>query len=154
VIGAGDPAFGDERLAEARGESITAPFHAWADALKRGGVTHINGRLIFDDSIFDAEHVHPGWPADQYQTWYEAPIGGLNLSDNCVKVDAAPGRAGEPAKLTMTPGNALLKLVNRTRTSSENRLAAQRNRGSDTIVVSGTVKSSHSVELTVPDPGE
>src|SRR5262249_2296319 len=89
-----------------------------------------------------------------YQTWYEAPIGGLNLSDNCVKVDAAPGRAGEPAKLTMTPGNTVLKLVNRTKTASADHLTVQRSRGSDSIVGSGTVKSSRSVELTVPDPGE
>src|SRR5205085_1357036 len=145
----------DPRLAELHNQPTTAVFHQWADALKSAGVTHIKGRLLFDDSIFDAQHVHPNWPADQFLTWYEAPIGGLNLADNCVTVTAAPTHPGEPAKLSMKPGNTALKLVDRTKTASSNKPTANRARGSNEIVVAGPVASSCTVaEVTVPDPGQ
>src|SRR5205814_1644086 len=125
VIGGGDPAFGDPRLAESRKESVTAVFHRWAESMRTAGMTHIRGALLFDDSIFDSQHVHPHWPADQLLTWYEAPIGGLNLSDNCVTITAAPTQPGQPAKLGMTPANTAIELVNRTTTSSSTHPVAQ-----------------------------
>src|SRR3954470_17616030 len=41
VIGTGDPATGDPRMAKAAGKKPTALFDAWADALQKRGVTRI-----------------------------------------------------------------------------------------------------------------
>lgn len=153
VIGGGDPSFGDPKLAESRRQSVTSVFRKWSADLKAAGITHIRGRLVFDDSIFDSSFIHPNWPVDQRQSWYEAPIGGLNLADNCVVVSASPGQPGQPAKLSMTPGNTALTLVNRTTTESSTRPTAQRT-GSQ-IIVSGPVSRPCTVaEITVPDPGK
>lgn len=153
VIGGGDPAFGDPKLAAARGESITAAFARWAESLKAAGVTRITGRLVFDDSIFDNEFIHPTWPRDQHQAWYEAPIGGLNLADNCVTVSAAPGAKGS-VTLSMSPGNTALKLVNECRIGKEHRPVVYRAFGADAISVRGTINRKAALaEITVPDPG-
>ena len=153
VIGGGDPAFGDPRLAEQRKTTITATFRRWADALKSAGATRFRGRLVYDDSIFEPRFVHPGWPADQYETWYEAPIGGLNLADNCVTIVAAVQKGGATS-LSMTPANTALKLIDQTRRGRASRAVAKRARDSDQIVVTGTIAESGKLaELTVPDPG-
>jgi len=154
VIGGGDPALGDPRLCEARRESATAAFHRFADAVKKAGITHVTGRLVIDTSIFDEQHVHARWPADQHTAWYEAPIGGLNFFDNCVRVMTEPTKAGKPAQLSMTPGNTALSLVNKTRTSSKHGPSVHRSAGSRQIEVNGNVARAGQVaEITVPDPG-
>lgn len=154
IIGGGDPAFGDPKLAKARGLTITSVFREWAAALRQKGITRIEGRLLFDDSIFDAQHVHPQWPADQHLGWYEAPIGGLNFNDNCVTVNAKPSKPGSPAKLSMTPGNTAMPLVNRTRSGGKGTASVTRSRGNDDVVVSGSVSRAGAIaEITVADPG-
>lgn len=153
VVGGGDPAFGDPKLAAARGESITAVFARWADALRQTGITRVTGRLVIDDSIFDDQFVHPSWPRDQHQAWYEAPIGGLNLADNCVTVSAAPGAKGS-VELSMSPGNTAMRLVNECRMGKEHRPVVHRAFGADAISVRGTItRKAALAEITVPDPG-
>ncbi len=85
VVGAGDPGFGDERLAERYGRSPNHVFEEWAAALAARGVTSLRG-IILDDSVFDQQVRHPDWPIDQADRWYQAPVGGLNLNDNCLEV--------------------------------------------------------------------
>ncbi|MEE8170655.1 MAG: D-alanyl-D-alanine carboxypeptidase, partial [Phycisphaerae bacterium] len=154
VIGGGDPAFGDPRLSKARGEAIAAPLNRWADKLSAEGVQWIAGRLLFDDFIFEERRVHPDWPRDQYQTWYEAPIGGLNLATNCVSVVAAPTAPGQPAALSFSPGNTALSLVNRTKTAKKQTAVIHRNRGESVVRVTGGVGQRGSLgEVTVHDPG-
>jgi D-alanyl-D-alanine carboxypeptidase len=43
-------------------------------------------RIVLDDSIFDGVHRHPDWPDAQADRWYQAPVSGLNINDNCVDV--------------------------------------------------------------------
>ncbi len=154
VIGEGDPTFGDERLARRRGQTITATFRSWAETLKATGVRQIPGDVVIDDSIFDDQFVHPSWPADQLQKWYEAPIGGLNFNANCTAVRVRPTSPGKPADVSLVPGGSWLKLANKTVSGTKNVATINRQWDSDTIVVSGMVaKEGVLGPVTVRDPG-
>ncbi|MBN2562546.1 MAG: D-alanyl-D-alanine carboxypeptidase/D-alanyl-D-alanine-endopeptidase [Phycisphaerae bacterium] len=157
VIGGGDPTIGDERLARQRGHTITAVFHDWAATLKAAGIKQVPGNIVIDDSIFDRQFVHPDWPSDQFQKWYEAPVGGLNFNANCTAVRVCPTTPGEPATVSLVPGNTLLRLVNKTVTGErqkKKKATVSRKRGSDTILVSGPVaKEGVLGPVTVRDPG-
>lgn len=154
IIGGGDPTLGDEKLAKKRRETITALFHIWAAKLQEAGVQQIPGNLIVDDFIFDHEYVHANWPTDQYQKWYEAPVGGLNFNANCTGVRVKPTTPGKPAAVSLVPGNTFLSLNNKTKTGKKNTATVSRRRNSDTIIVNGTVASAGVLgPITVPDPG-
>jgi D-alanyl-D-alanine carboxypeptidase/D-alanyl-D-alanine-endopeptidase (penicillin-binding protein 4) len=88
VVGAGDPALGDVRV-EARRDRTRATFlDEWITALKARGVTKLK-RIVLDDTVFEQPGRHPDWPRDQADRWYQAPVGGLNLNDNCLDVEIA-----------------------------------------------------------------
>lgn len=83
IVGGGDPGLGDERLATRHGLPHLAELGEWAAALRARGVQAID-KVAIDDSIFDQQHRHPDWPDDQADRWYQAPVGGVNLNDNCI----------------------------------------------------------------------
>ncbi|MCA9256358.1 MAG: D-alanyl-D-alanine carboxypeptidase/D-alanyl-D-alanine-endopeptidase [Phycisphaerales bacterium] len=154
VIGSGDPTFGDEKLAEARGHEIGAAFKQWAARLKAAGVKQIPGNVVVDDFIFDLDFIHPNWPRDQYQAWYEAPIGGLNFNAYCVAAVVGPTTAGQPAAVTLVPPNDYTRVSNETRTGGEMSVTVHRQRDSDTLLLRGVVsREGRLEEVTVRDPG-
>lgn len=154
VLGDGDPTIGDEKIAQAHAESITALFHSWAEALKKAGIKQIPGNILIDDSIFDENFTHENWPANQIQNWYEAPIGGLNFNSNCVDVVVEPTTPGQPAKATLVPGNTYVQLVNKTITGTKQTAVVNRLRGSNAVQVSGSVaRKTNLGTVTVQDPG-
>jgi D-alanyl-D-alanine carboxypeptidase/D-alanyl-D-alanine-endopeptidase (penicillin-binding protein 4) len=105
IIGDGDPGLGDPELVD----PVTETFDQWAVALRKAGVTKICGKLIFDDSIFDRQLLHPNWPANQLGNWYAAPVSGLNLNDNCL--DISVGFDNErKAQLIIVPAVADMKV--------------------------------------------
>src|SRR5882672_2153353 len=53
VIGTGDPATGDPRMAKAAGKKSTAIFDDWADALQKRGITRISSVLYYDRALDD-----------------------------------------------------------------------------------------------------
>lgn len=154
ILGSGDPTLGDDRLAVESGTSITSVLHEWAEALKKAGIRQIPGNIVIDDSIFDQQFTHPQWPANQYQAWYEAPVGGLNFAENCVKASVSPTEPGKKAKVLLVPGNTYMKVKNDTVTGGKNGLVASRLEDSDTLVVRGGVSKPGILEkVTVRDPG-
>lgn len=154
LIGGGDPALGDPRLCQSRGEQTTSVFHRWAEALQRAGVQRVSGRLLVDDSIFEKRFVHPTWPPNQYQEWYEAPIGGLNFADNCVEVFVSPGQRGGAAVARLSPANTFMRVANQTRSNGKHAPSIRRAAGSESITVSGSVARESMVgEIAVTDPG-
>lgn len=154
VLGGGDPTLGDDRLAAERKEPITAVFRDWAQRLKSSGVKQIPGNIVIDDSLFDRQFTHPNWPPEQHETWYEAPVGALNFADNCVEISVKPGKSGKPATVSMVPGNTALKIINKTSTGSKQTVSAHRRRGSDEVVVTGSVARAGTLgPISVNDPG-
>lgn len=154
VLGGGDPTFGDERLAERRNESITTVFRQWAKRLKSSGVKQIPGDIIVDDSVFDRQFIHPKWPEDQLQSWYEAPIGGLNFNANCTTVRVRPTTPGKPAEVSLVPGNHGLKIVNKTTTGAKQTVSVTRPKDSESLIATGSVAQEALLgPITVLDPG-
>src|SRR4051812_7881025 len=73
VIGAGDPATGDPRMAKAAGKKPTAIFDDWADALHKRGITRISS-VVYYDRALDEQWVHPLWSESFLVDWYAAPV--------------------------------------------------------------------------------
>jgi len=92
VIGAGDPALGDERIAQRHGRPWLGELSAWAGEIRRRGWEV--RRIVLDDSIFEPRLRHEDWPVAENPTWYQAPVGGINYNDNCLdaRVRIADGR--------------------------------------------------------------
>src|SRR5882757_3066885 len=97
VIGTGDPATGDPRMAKAAEKKPTALFDDWADALQKRGVTRI-ASVVYYDRALDEQWVHPLWNKSFLVDWYAAPVSGLNFNDNCVDIKVLP-----PGKLDVMP---------------------------------------------------
>jgi len=155
VIGDGDPATGDAKLAREQGEPITAMFHRWADALRARGITHIRGDLIFDDSIFDAQWVNPQWPPEDHQKAYAAPVGGLNFNDNCIVATVWPAsQPGAPALFELTPRTTLIEIENRCKSGGRGKPVIRRVGQRPRYVLAGRCSKRASLApVAVPDPG-
>lgn len=103
VIGSGDPALGDPKLAERDGRTPMSVLDGWADALKKHGVTNIAGDIVVCDPVFDDELTHPTWHSGNLLHWYGAPVAGVSFNDNCVDFTFTPGAKGKPAKVETLP---------------------------------------------------
>jgi D-alanyl-D-alanine carboxypeptidase/D-alanyl-D-alanine-endopeptidase (penicillin-binding protein 4) len=148
-------------MAKAADEPITAIFRDWAARLKQLGITEIKGDLLFDDTIFELEHVHPSWQGRfNLQQWYTAPVGGLNFNDNCLDVLIKPAKTvGRQAAVTLIPNTPWTILVNKTKTAKKGEpLISRSGDGPITVTVSGKVSRPNSEEdpfsLTIDDPGQ
>ena len=100
IVGGGDPNLSGRFY---NGDALAA-FKQWAVALKSRGVTHVKGNLVVDDWLFDSVRIHSGWPANQYQNWYVAPVGALTANDSCIDVTIRPGASdGAAAVVSLSP---------------------------------------------------
>jgi D-alanyl-D-alanine carboxypeptidase/D-alanyl-D-alanine-endopeptidase (penicillin-binding protein 4) len=106
VIGTGNPATGDPRIAKAAGKKPTALFDDWADALQKRGVTRISSVVYYDHAL-DDQWVHPNWNKSFLVDWYAAPVSGLNFNDNCVDIKVVP-----PGKLEVMPPTQSVRINN------------------------------------------
>lgn len=153
VIGDGDPAFADPRLAEERGEPPLAVFDRWADRLQARGVNSV-GDLILDASIFDDRFVHESWPAEQLSRWYAAPVAGLNINDNCIEVTVKPsGRPGSPTWYGVHPPNDWCKIINRSKTAAKGTPTIGRPAVDETFILAGPCGHEGTLQsIAVSDP--
>ncbi len=120
IVGGGDPALGDPKLAAERGRSSIDVFADWANILGQRGITEINGDIIVDDRAFDHQWVHPSWEQADLTTWYAAPVGALNFNDNCIEVTLRPTSSGQLAHYEVFPRTDWIKIVNRCKTGTKN----------------------------------
>lgn len=153
VVGEGDPAFGDPKILAAMNLTVEDLLDRWVAAVQRAGIKKID-QVIVDDRIFDAQQVHPDWPANQLNLWYCAPVSGLNFYNNCVAIFAAPTSPGESPRIKTEPLNAPISLTTLAHTGKENALAATREPDTNRITLRGSV-SSRSPSLifnTIHDP--
>lgn len=120
LVGTGDPATGDAAIAKKHGAAPLAAFDKWADELLAMGKTRLSGNLYYVDNAFEKQQVHPTWAADDLVEWYAAPVGGLNLNDNCIDGTVSPTQPGKPGKIDIVPATtASIVVVNQTVTVAE-----------------------------------
>jgi D-alanyl-D-alanine carboxypeptidase/D-alanyl-D-alanine-endopeptidase (penicillin-binding protein 4) len=155
VIGDGDPTLGDPEVASDHGVQPLAFIDEWANALKAAGRASITGDMIVDATIFDEEFVHPDWDTNDLLKWYGAPVGGLNLSNNCLTVDVWPAKGGGPAEYTVVPPCPAAKVTNRCTSSAGAKKAnpVVTRRDGFELVLSGQVgKKLKLGPVAVPNP--
>src|ERR1039458_7410994 len=138
ITGGGDPGLSGRWYED----DPLAVFQPWAVSLARKGVRVVRDGLLLDVSFFDDAQLHPDWPSEQEQRWYQAPVSALSYNDNIVLVRASGGlRPGSPALLGFDPlGPPLLNLISNVITASRRTsVGVRRGAGSHTVVAAGRV---------------
>lgn len=154
LIGTGDPAIGDARIAAQYDRGTVSVLEDWAAALRERGLTRISGDLVYYDGAFESQRVHPSWQHGDLVHWYAAPVGGLNFNDNCIDVTVLPTAEGDPARYEVTPSVTNITVVNKCQTGSQSRPRIERMPYSDTYVLGGEcAKRTALASKPVSDPG-
>jgi len=154
IIGDGDPGFGDQKIHEARKESIYSTFEAWAETLRARNITHVRGDIVIDEWVFDDQRLHPSWESGDLGKWYAAPVGGLNINDNCLDFSVIPGKAGGPASVSVEPQNGLITIINKCKTGGKGEPTLNHRAGTDQYTVSGRVSKRWPFSpVACADPG-
>jgi D-alanyl-D-alanine carboxypeptidase/D-alanyl-D-alanine-endopeptidase (penicillin-binding protein 4) len=138
LVGGGDPTMGDRFYGDAAG-----PLDRIARAVAAAGVRSVTGDLVLDERLFDRVHQHPGWPRDQLDRWYAAPVCALSLNDGCIDVSVYPGTAvGAPARVVLAPNPPTLTIEPKCTTTSvrsEHVVSIGRLPGRNVYVVRGAI---------------
>jgi len=154
IVGSGDPGTGDARIEGKRNRQVTSVFDDWTAALKRRGITRVQGNLYYWDGAFDDQLVHPNWRKDFLVDWYAAPVSGLNFNDNCIDVVAHPAEEGQPARLEITPPNSVARVTNKTVTGGTDKVEITREPDAPSFtVVGGITKETKYESKPITDPG-
>lgn len=147
VTGGGDPTI-------VSNDGGPAPLFAeWAAALRKAGISRIDGRIVGDDSFFDDDAIGMGWSWDDLVFGYSAGITALSYNENQVTARVTPGTTvGADAIVTLTPSHSHgLHLMSRVTTvarpadapANDPRLRAavsfDRAPGSNELIVTGTI---------------
>ncbi len=139
IRGSGDPSISGRYF----DGDITHVLDEWARALKKLGITSIEGNIIGDDNAFEDEIMGHGWSWDYQTDYYAAQISALSLNDNCVDLIFSPGdSAGSIANLEMIPPTDYIVLENRVITTDDpagTRIRLHRERNTNHILCSGTI---------------
>jgi len=137
VKGAGDPSL-SKIFNEA---NPLKPLEDIAKALLNAGITRVEGALVIDDTVFDREFLPTGWPQDQLNCSYCAPVSGVSLMDNLVWLSITPAnRIGVNAALSIFPVGAPFQIIGKistTRKGSRNVININRPAVDNTIRVNG-----------------
>ncbi|HZZ44291.1 MAG TPA: D-alanyl-D-alanine carboxypeptidase/D-alanyl-D-alanine-endopeptidase [Tepidisphaeraceae bacterium] len=149
LIGTGDPSCGDRRIALSHNQKQMAILDDFADALLQHGITHLKGKLLFDDSIFDDQRVGASWPKSELTEYWSAPLTGLSLCDSCIQVTASTSR------VEILPQSPSIKIIDHTRTTGKPEpLSIDRAPDSNTFTITGLLTKEDQIEQkAITDPG-
>ncbi|CAM3191272.1 D-alanyl-D-alanine carboxypeptidase/D-alanyl-D-alanine-endopeptidase [Filibacter tadaridae] len=122
---------------------------AFASLLKKNGIKTINGNLYGDDTWYDNVRLSQdlNWSDESFYTGTQ--VSALTFSPNndydagtvIVEVYPAP-KTNQPANISMVPTNSYMKIINNTKTvakGGQKNIQVERQHGSNTLVVSGTI---------------
>lgn len=100
IRGSGDPGFTAQRL------------WLFVTRMKHRGIHRVAGDVVVDDFHFDSTITGPGFSAGESSRAYQAPVGALSASFNCIGVHVRPGsRVGSPIHVDLLPPRAHTKIV-------------------------------------------
>lgn len=125
--------------------TLASDYDTLAKQIAEAGVRTVKGKLIADDSFFDAERLGTDWANDDEPYYYAAQISALTVSPDTdydagtVIVRVEGGAAGSPTRVTVIPETSHVQIDNRATTGSATSLSVVRQHGTNTIVVSGTI---------------
>ncbi len=113
IIGSGDPTLGSAKMGDPHFLS------KWAEAVKKAGISKINGSIVPDESKFDNEGPNPKWTWDDIGNYYAPGIYALAYLDNTLRVTFKSGGIGTtPEIVNLNPKLQGLTIYNNLLSSS------------------------------------
>lgn len=155
IQGSGDPTLGSDRFTETKEQSI---LDKWVNALKKAGITTIEGRIIADDRLYNGNDVPGGWIWTDMGNYYGAGISSINWRENKAGINFRSGTLNNPAQITNTTTDlSYLQLVNSVKVGSPgsgDNVYAYSAPYSEKIVLKGTYGQDlkKTIEISIPDP--
>ncbi len=156
ITGGGDPTLGSWRYDQTKEQIV---LKHWTDAIRRGGIKKINGRVLADDRLFGTQNVPTGWIWQDIGNYYGAGPSSLTWRENQFDlIFKAGAKPGDPAILQRTePAMPSLKLVNETTTGkagSGDGVYAFSAPYSNLVYLRGTygIDLQKKISISVPDP--
>ncbi len=129
--------------------TLAADYDKLAAEVAAAGVKRVSGRLVADDTRFDAQRQGDTWGADDESSYYAAQISALSVAPDTdydtgtVIVEVEPGaRPGDKPVVSVTPKNDYVHVDLRASTvgaDGDDTVGVVREHGTNTITVSGTV---------------
>ncbi len=109
VRGGCDPSLGDLK----KGQGF---IYTWIKAIRQAGIKKIDGDIIADMSLLDAEAQNPGWLMEDAGNYYAPGVFSLNYMSNTMNVVLRSGPIGSVAEVIRTePRYEDLKVINHVR---------------------------------------
>lgn len=135
---------------------LAEDYDALAAEVADAGIKVVTGKLVADDTWFDAVRLGQDWAWDDETAYYAAPISALTASPDrdydagsvIVSVAASDGKV----KVSTTPETDYLKIVNRATVGTETDVLIERQHGTRTVVITGTVAGPYQEWVAVDDP--
>ena len=129
LVGGGDPLLSPADLDEL------------ARQIAQTGLRQVSGKLIYDDTRYDAQWLGDGWTWDDEAASYSAQISALNVNSNCIDVQVFPGKKiGRRVRAQTVPATNYVRVENTAITGasgSRSTLVVDRKRGQNVITVTG-----------------
>jgi serine-type D-Ala-D-Ala carboxypeptidase/endopeptidase (penicillin-binding protein 4) len=143
---------------------LAKDYDVLAEQVAASGIKLVRGRLVADDTWFDANRLGFGWAWDDEPYYYNAEISALTVSPNTdydagtVIVSVAPATAGKPAVVTTDPPTNYVTIENAATTGnpgSASTISVERQHGSNVVKVTGSIAAGAAASLkwtTVSEP--
>jgi D-alanyl-D-alanine carboxypeptidase/D-alanyl-D-alanine-endopeptidase (penicillin-binding protein 4) len=133
---------------------LNADYDDLAAKVAATGVREVQGKLVADDTWFDAERLGFGWAWDDEPYSYSAQTSALTVSPDTdydagtVVIRTAPATAGAPAVVTTDPPTSYLQIQSSVVTGaagSASTVSVARDHGTNVIRVTGSIPAGGSV---------
>ncbi len=161
LVGGGDPSLSGRALpyrVRAEAGNPLAGIEELAEQVAARGVRRVRGGITGDDTAYLREPFPEGWAVDD-PTWeYGAAVSALAVNDNALALNIRPGeRAGELARVTLSPPLEFFQIDNRVRTiaAGERKIRLERDPGGRQVRVWGAIPArdkGYTALLGVDDP--
>jgi D-alanyl-D-alanine carboxypeptidase/D-alanyl-D-alanine-endopeptidase (penicillin-binding protein 4) len=110
LVGQGDPTFGSSRFANTSRNTVLQKIMG---ALKRNGITAINGNIYLDNTGFSYQPLPGGWIWDDIGNYYGAGSWGLNWNENAYDLHLKTGKKeGDKVTISGTTPELEIAVVN------------------------------------------
>jgi D-alanyl-D-alanine carboxypeptidase/D-alanyl-D-alanine-endopeptidase (penicillin-binding protein 4) len=97
IVGGADPVLGSK---DSVAVVLTETFSQWEQAVRRAGITRIEGRIIGDGRWLDGMGSDPTWQQEDLGTYYGTSVSGLMFYENMMSFSVSAGASvGEPVKI-------------------------------------------------------
>ncbi|WP_316745068.1 D-alanyl-D-alanine carboxypeptidase/D-alanyl-D-alanine-endopeptidase [Pedobacter antarcticus] len=88
ISGGGDPTLGSDRYQSSKEPAV---LDAWVQAIKKAGITKIDGQIIGDASIWGTQGTPDGWTWQDMGNYYGAGSSALSWRENQFDIKLKPG---------------------------------------------------------------